>query len=441
MAIGTAGVWLAGCAPVFAEPKIHYSPAGPGTSPQPAINDAAEKAHFTLLAGGRDQNGADLAVLHDGRKAPGPDAPQAAFFFDLKTQTGSFRIDLGSGRKLREISPWSCHSGERAPQVYQVFSAEGSEKNFQAAPAEGSDPAAQGWQLLGKVDTRAEYGSKGGGYAVTVPVDSPAAFRYLFFQVSRTGDDRFGQTFFNEVDVISADGPPLEYASEPKRILKSFATADDRYRFTIDATEAPALMAWAEEKLVPVVLEWYPRTVELLPSADYKAPSVVLLEFKNDMKGTPAYAMGNRISLNAPWFEKEKAGEARGCVVHEMVHVVQNYWQARQTNPRPSPNPGWIVEGIPDYIRWFLYEPESRGAAISARAWPAAKYNDSYRVSANFIDWAILTHGKSLLAELNAACREGRYADSFWKQATGRSMDELGQDWRAANARRLGLAP
>ena len=42
--------------------------------------------------------------------------------------------------------------------------------------------------------------------------------------------------------------------------------------------------------------------------------------------------------------------------MHELVHVVQQYRR------RP---PGWLVEGIPDYIRWYLYEPQSRGAEIS----------------------------------------------------------------------------
>jgi hypothetical protein len=30
-----------------------------------------------------------------------------------------------------------------------------------------------------------------------------------------------------------------------------------------------------------------------------------------------------------------------------------------------SVRPGWLVEGIPDYIRWFQYEPQSHGADAS----------------------------------------------------------------------------
>jgi hypothetical protein len=32
------------------------------------------------------------------------------------------------------------------------------------------------------------------------------------------------------------------------------------------------------------------------------------------------------------------------------------------TIPTYKRTPGWVVEGIPDYIRWFLYEPQSHGA-------------------------------------------------------------------------------
>ena len=34
-------------------------------------------------------------------------------------------------------------------------------------------------------------------------------------------------------------------------------------------------------------------------------------------------------------------------IVHEAVHVVQLY---------PEFGPGWVAEGIADYIRWYLYE-------------------------------------------------------------------------------------
>jgi hypothetical protein len=50
----------------------------------------------------------------------------------------------------------------------------------------------------------------------------------------------------------------------------------------------------------------------------------------------------------------------KGCVVHELCHVLQNYRQVLRVNPQATLSPAWVTEGLADYIRWFLYEP--RGA-------------------------------------------------------------------------------
>jgi hypothetical protein len=264
-------------------------------------------------------------------------------------------------------------------------------------------------------------------------------FRHLLFDIQPSSStDNFGQTFFSEIDVVDAKGPELERLKAPEKILKTFSTADNHYRFVVDATDAPDLADWAEKKLIPVVQEWYPKIVEMLPGDGYTAPNEVGLRFKNDMKGTPAYTQANQVSMNSAWFRKELDREGRGAVVHELVHVVQNYWRARATNRNASRTPGWIVEGIPDYIRWFLYEPQSKGAEITERNWDRAKYDASYRVSGNFFNWLVTTKSKDLVKNLNAAAREGKYSLDLWKEWTGKSLDELGEEWKKTNGERLG---
>ncbi len=88
---------------------------------------------------------------------------------------------------------------------------------------------------------------------------------------------------------------------------------------------------------------------------------------------------------------REKKREARGAIVHEMVHVVQSYYK-RERGSREGPRLAGSSEGIPDYIRWFLYEPESKGAVLTKQARANAKHDASYRVTANFLDWVIRTH-------------------------------------------------
>ena len=90
------------------------------------------------------------------------------------------------------------------------------------------------------------------------------------------------------------------------------------------------------------------------------------------------------------------------------------------------------MEGIADYIRWFLYEPETRGAEITRRSFARARYDASYRVSANFLNWVTKTYDRQLIAKLNAAAREGRYSEDLWKEYTGHTVQELGTEWKTA---------
>ena len=126
------------------------------------------------------------------------------------------------------------------------------------------------------------------------------------------------------------------------------------------------------------------------------------------------------------WFRKNMQGEARGAVVHEMVHVVQQYGLARRKNPDAPRVPGWMVEGIPDYIRWFLYEPESKGAEITARNISRARYDANYRITGNFLNWVVDKYDKDIIRKLNAAAREGKYTEALWKDYTSKTVQELG---------------
>jgi hypothetical protein len=132
--------------------------------------------------------------------------------------------------------------------------------------------------------------------------------------------------------------------------------------------------------------------------------------------------------------------EARGSVVHELVHVVQNYGRARRTNPNATRTPGWLQEGIPDYIRWFLYEPGTKGAEITDRNLARAKYDASYRVTGNFLNWVTQKHDKEIVRKLNTALREGQYSEQMWKDWTGKTVQELGEEWKKGHEARLGAA-
>jgi len=224
-----------------------------------------------------------------------------------------------------------------------------------------------------------------------------------------------------------------------EKIIKVYPSEDRKFTYTVDATLAPDLEKWVDKELMPVVFEWYPNVVALLPGDHYQAPEKVGLEFRDDMGGIPAYAAGNKLCMNVQWFRTQLKGEAKGCVIHELVHIVQNYGRAAGRNPKPSETPGWVTEGIADYVRWFIYEPKSKGAEITRANFERSKYDASYRTTANFINWVVESHDRDFLRKLNATAREGRYSEKVSTDSTGKTAEQLGADWKAANAKRLGL--
>lgn len=237
----------------------------------------------------------------------------------------------------------------------------------------------------------------------------------------------------------AANGPASQSTTnaESKEVVQFSGTNGVTYHFTFDTSAAPDLAEWTSKNLVPMVKEWYPKLVSMLPSPGFEPLTNVTVKFRDNMGGTPASAGGNVINCNIGWFRNNLKGEAVGSVVHEMVHTVQQYGRARRDNPNATRTPGWLVEGIPDYIRWFLYEPQTHGADISARNIGRAKYDASYRVTGNFLNWAVTKYDKDLIQKLNAAARAGNYNEDLWKESTGKTLPELGDQWLNENKERL----
>ncbi len=243
------------------------------------------------------------------------------------------------------------------------------------------------------------------------------------------------QSTEKENDVI--EGDTAEVVDAEERVLQLVA-GDGKYKIKIDTLAAPELTDWARDELAPVVVEWYPKIVELLPSDGYSAPDTFSITFSPEFSGV-AFASGRRISGAATWFAKNLKGEAKGAIVHEMVHVVQQYGSARRGNRQATRPPGWLTEGIADYVRWFLYEPESGGAKLTTRSLPRARHDASYRVSANFLDWLVANHDPEFVRKLNAEIRQGTWRDEIWEELSGKSVVELERDWKQARAKELGI--
>jgi len=161
---------------------------------------------------------------------------------------------------------------------------------------------------------------------------------------------------------------------------------------------------------------------------------------------------GTYITANSNWLRGEMKREAVGAIVHEEVHVVQQYGYGvrrggRRGNPpatgeargpatrpaapttRETGNPVWLVEGVADYIRWWYYEPDSPRRYPNPNS-ARTRYDGSYTTSANFLHWVAAKYDKEIVKQMNAAMREHRYMQELWKQYTGKSVEDLGEEWK-----------
>jgi len=410
--------------------------------PSPSQSDAAGKATFTVVDGQRDRNGGDVDKLHDGKIPTEDDQPAESLFFNAGTDGGRILVDLGRIIAIKQVNTYSWHPDTRGPQVYTLYASEGDANGFNPQPRRGTDPQTCAWRRITQVDTRPKEGESGGQYGVSIS-DSGGTlgrFRYLLFDISRTeATDPFGNTFYSEIDVVEPNAPVVAAvpAIQPTgEVRREIVEADGGYQIAIDTTETPDLTEWAQKDLAPVVRLWYPKLVKMLPSEGYEAPKRVSVTFSASMQGVAATG-GTRVRCAAAWFRQNLQGEAKGAVVHELTHVVQNYGMARRTNPNATRTPGWVVEGICDYIRWFLYEPQTHGAEITARNISRARYDANYRISGNFLNWVIEAYDKDIVRKLNAAAREGKYSEDLWKTATGHTVQELGDEWKAALEKKI----
>ncbi|HTU92897.1 MAG TPA: basic secretory protein-like protein [Gemmataceae bacterium] len=184
--------------------------------------------------------------------------------------------------------------------------------------------------------------------------------------------------------------------------------------FTVDVSDAPEMKEWAE-KAARVCEQQYTMINEELKDERFQPPRRVRMRIRK-MNGV-AYASGGQITGSASYFKDHP--KDIGAMVHETVHIVQSY--------RVRGNPGWLVEGIADYVRFFKYDPGNLGRINPRRA----RYDGSYRVTAAFLAYLTEKYDKDIVRKLNKMMREGEYKKEAFQKWTGKTLEQLGAEWRA----------
>jgi hypothetical protein len=110
-------------------------------------------------------------------------------------------------------------------------------------------------------------------------------------------------------------------------------------------------------------------------------------------------------------------------VTHETMHIVQSYGGR-------SGMPGWLTEGIADYIR-YAYGVDNKGAGWSLPKFSEKQsYKNSYRITARFLAWLEVSGYKGIVKKLDLAGRDKTYDNGeLWKKLTGKTIDDLWADY------------
>lgn len=180
----------------------------------------------------------------------------------------------------------------------------------------------------------------------------------------------------------------------------------------VDYSETPDLAEWALRAQKDAE-EQFPIIAERLHSDGFVPPRQIMMFFKKDMKGI-AHTIGARMYYAEGWIKANP--KDHGTVIHELTHVIQQYHNA----------PGWLTEGVADYIRWWNWEPAANRGRINPRS---AKYTNGYQDAAAFLVWIEKTYDKELVYKMNKAMREGAYKDSLFVEYTGKDIPTLWKEF------------
>ncbi|MEP6756869.1 MAG: basic secretory protein-like protein, partial [Chthonomonadales bacterium] len=209
-------------------------------------------------------------------------------------------------------------------------------------------------------------------------------------------------------------------ATTPQDSVPQIATIKTPY-FEADVTAAPEMQPWGHtaEALCEV---WYSKISVMLKSDESFRPLPDTVKIIFDLESqAPAYVAGSTMHVSIPYVKGHL--DDFGMIIHELTHLVQRYRGGA---------PGWLMEGMADYVRNKLFEPNLKLPKVN---FDRAKYTDSYKTTASFLLFVESKYGPDLIPKLHAAIRARMYKPELFKELTGKDLDEL---WSAFKESQMG---
>lgn len=212
-----------------------------------------------------------------------------------------------------------------------------------------------------------------------------------------------------------------EKAPEPKKetIKRNGLTLN----VTVEVADFPPEVT---KKMADAFFVVYPKLMAKLNPNASKTVNFYIRE-KTDVRGrmVPAYAHFHNQSVyfNANWMKTRKGNDI-DVVTHELAHVIQSY-----PHKKGAQRPDWITEGLADYAR-LRFGVDNKGSGWAVPEYnEKQKYTDAYRITGRFFAWLEENTKADILTKLDDAMRKGEYTEDFWKNNTGKTIDELWADY------------
>lgn len=191
-----------------------------------------------------------------------------------------------------------------------------------------------------------------------------------------------------------------------------------KYQVVVDKKDASV-----PDTLVDALLDIYFRVYERMALRfDRASPLRTRMTLDPGYDGV-AFVSGTSMTISSKYIKQNSRD--LDVVTHEAFHLVQSY----RDYSKPG-CPAWAAEGFADYARYRYGVKNAEAGWALPDVTPAHKPTDSYRVTGRFFVWLENRVRASIMADLHGVLERSKYTDSFWKNETGKSLDQLWADYR-----------
>ncbi|MHA4810662.1 basic secretory protein-like protein [Flavitalea flava] len=214
--------------------------------------------------------------------------------------------------------------------------------------------------------------------------------------------------------------PERSYALQNARSQGTFSTRDSvtrgKYTLVFINNEA-GFDTLTRQRMIEAFFEVYPQEAKRFNKNTLRRITFIIDPTYNGVAET-----GNGVARYNPGWLKSHP-EDIDVVTHEVMHIVQDY---RDQEPGC---PGWLTEGIADYVRYVYGVNNLKGNWKLPDFKPSQSYTNAYRVTARFLLWVEKYRNKHIVDRLDKAARSGTYTSALWIKLTGETVDQLWSDY------------